>query len=152
MHSMRSMTVERFRELAETYGGDLARWPTEDRAAARRLLETSLPARVALAEARRLDTLLAEDLQPMTAPVGLVDRIVGQAVEAPAPRPHRATPVREGIYARWRNVFRDFARPAPAVAMAACLAAGIAIGVKDFRANAAQTFRLDIGSFLFILY
>lgn len=53
------MTLEQFKHLAETWGADIARWPRTMRAPARRLVEQSDEARLALGEARGLDAALA---------------------------------------------------------------------------------------------
>jgi hypothetical protein len=51
------MTLDRFRELADAYGGVVARWPEPDRAAAMRL--ASQPEAITiLAQASALDALL----------------------------------------------------------------------------------------------
>lgn len=52
------MTVEDFRRLAETWGGDLERWPHETQAAARNLASTSEGMAI-LGRARQLDALMA---------------------------------------------------------------------------------------------
>ena len=49
------MTLKRFRKLAESYGGDLLRWPHQLRPQARALLESSAEARGIMARARELD-------------------------------------------------------------------------------------------------
>jgi hypothetical protein len=55
-----SMTVRRFRALAETYGGALERWPAAERRAARELLLREPSLRGVLAAESELDQLLAE--------------------------------------------------------------------------------------------
>lgn len=52
------MTPDQFRRLAETWGGDVERWPAETREAARRLAASAEGAAV-LDEQGRLDRLLA---------------------------------------------------------------------------------------------
>jgi hypothetical protein len=53
------MTPERFGALAEAYGADLKRWPSEERGAATALVRAGSPRIAAmLAEAARLDVLL----------------------------------------------------------------------------------------------
>src|SRR5262249_28181282 len=52
------MTLEEFRRLADTWGGDIARWPAPARAAAQRHAATAEGAAI-LVEAQRLDALLA---------------------------------------------------------------------------------------------
>jgi len=53
------MELERLLALAAAHGGDPARWPAPERAAALRLLEDSAAARAALQSARALDALIA---------------------------------------------------------------------------------------------
>ena len=55
-----SMSVHRFRALAEAYGGALERWPTAERRMARELLLREPSLRAALATESELDRLLAE--------------------------------------------------------------------------------------------
>lgn len=55
-----SMSVRRFRALAETYGGVLERWPVAERRAARELLLREPSLRGVLAAESELDRLLAE--------------------------------------------------------------------------------------------
>jgi hypothetical protein len=52
------MTLEEFRRLADTWGGDIGRWPVPRQVEARGLAGTEEGASI-LAAARRLDTLLA---------------------------------------------------------------------------------------------
>jgi hypothetical protein len=54
------LTFRRFEALAESYGGDLRRWPEVERVAAAALLETSSEARSVLERARALDLAIAE--------------------------------------------------------------------------------------------
>lgn len=52
------MTFERLIEILDTYGADPARWPADERAAARAFAAKDARAADALTEARRLDELL----------------------------------------------------------------------------------------------
>jgi hypothetical protein len=54
------LTLRRFRELAESYGGDLQRWPQETRDGAQALLNVSSQARAFLDAERALDDAIAE--------------------------------------------------------------------------------------------
>ncbi len=54
----RSITEQRFAELADSYGGDLQRWPAAERAAARQLLDSSPSAQRVLQHAAALDATL----------------------------------------------------------------------------------------------
>lgn len=79
MTHLQDMTDQRFRTLAEAYGGDLNRWPQAEQAAARQLLAQS-PAALSqvLAEAAGLDAWLAQHEVDMPA-LALRGRIVGSA-------------------------------------------------------------------------
>src|SRR5262245_52818397 len=54
-----TITAERFKALLEAYGGDLARWPDSERLAAHAYAQGAPEAPALLAEARRIDALLA---------------------------------------------------------------------------------------------
>jgi hypothetical protein len=56
------MTLDRFRALADAWGGDLSRWPASERVAARALMEASPAARAELDDARSFDALLSRDV------------------------------------------------------------------------------------------
>ncbi len=56
------MTFERFQDLLDSRGGDLARWPGADRIAAERLIAGDANAAKAFAEARNLDRLIERSL------------------------------------------------------------------------------------------
>ena len=77
------MTPDRFEELLEAKGSDLATWPEDERRAAERLLADSAEARAALAQARRLDDLLAGALAPEAAGPELRDAILALPVAHP---------------------------------------------------------------------
>ena len=79
------MTLERSEALAEAYGGDVARWPQAEQAAAAALIAARPDwVRDILARAEALDAALAA-FSPPRAATGLMDRIV-----ASAPKPRRA--------------------------------------------------------------
>jgi hypothetical protein len=105
------MSVERFVDLADVYGGDVARWPEAERETARALL-ASQPARleVVLAQAARLDRLL--DLAPAQA----VDSALLGRLIAAAPQPISAA-------RRW------LAGVGAAVGLGAAALAGVAVGI-----------------------
>ena len=58
------MTPERFSSLLDAFGGDLDRWPAAEREDARAYLRAHPPAHAALADAARLDALLAAWVVP----------------------------------------------------------------------------------------
>ena len=77
------MTLERFEDLAEAYGGEIARWPEGERETARALLAVNA-ARLApvLSAAAQMDRLL--DLAPaQSADATLLGRLVAAAPRAP---------------------------------------------------------------------
>lgn len=79
------MNTGRFETLAEAFGGDVARWPVQEREAAAELMlvRPDWAARV-LANAAALDAQLMSHAAPRATP-GLTDRIV-----AGGPSPRRA--------------------------------------------------------------
>lgn len=105
------MTLERFEDLAEIYGGEIARWPEGEREAARALLAAEGPRLTpVLTAAAQLDRLL--DLAPAQAPnAALLGRLI-----AAAPQP--AAPAR-----RW------IAGLGAALGLSAAAFAGVAVGV-----------------------
>ena len=84
------MRIERLQALAEAYGGDLRRWPADQRAFAESLVAADPAARVLLDEAAALDALL--DALPSVAPsADLTARVLRAAPGARAKsRPRRA--------------------------------------------------------------
>jgi len=80
------VNAERFRDLAEAWGGDLDRWPAAERDQARAFLAVSPDAAQALAEARGLDAAL-DAWRPPEASAALRERII-----ASAPAPRRRSP------------------------------------------------------------
>ncbi len=76
-----SINPERFAELAETYGGTLARWPAADRAGAEALLQGAPDLAELLAQARDLDSLLLEATAPSPS-ADLARRIIAEAPRA----------------------------------------------------------------------
>jgi hypothetical protein len=76
------VTLEEFRRLADTWGGDIARWPAPRRVEARRRATTEEGASI-LADAQGLDALLATppDVSPeraARAAVAVVQRIAAE--------------------------------------------------------------------------
>jgi len=66
------MDATRLKRLIEAHGADPQRWPPDERAAALALLESSPEAQALVAEARRLDALLAAVPVGDTAPAATV--------------------------------------------------------------------------------
>lgn len=69
------MTIGRFKDLLNTYGSDLSRWPIADVSTAQLLIKTNETARNALKEADALDTLFDAGSNEK-APKGLLDKIM----------------------------------------------------------------------------
>lgn len=130
-----TMSLTRFQQLAEAYGGDVARWPNADQEAARALLVTDPSARAELKAAADLDALLALDIPPT--PSDLLKRRVLKA----------APPRRPGGFG-WPS------RAGWAAAAAAGLVCGVMLGdqaLTGLRAEAsyeqAQAWSLDEGDY-----
>ena len=106
-----TMTLERFADLAEIYGGDVARWPEAERETARALLAVEpVGLEAVLADAARLDRLL--DLAPAQfADAALLGRLI-----AAAPQPASAA-------RRW------LAGAGAALGLGVAALAGVAVGV-----------------------
>ena len=73
------MSLERFAELAEAYGGDFDRWPESERFAAIALAGRSEEARSLLADAHGLDYLLSRFGTPPAPSDALVERVAAQS-------------------------------------------------------------------------
>lgn len=119
------MTLERFQALAQAWGGDIARWPEAERAAAALLAARAPQAAAALAEAAALDAALAEmDAGPGPAPSSA---LLAACAEAAV----REAAVREaGRRADARRAARRGVRLPMAARMAAAAVAGVLIGVS----------------------
>ncbi|MBP7649179.1 MAG: hypothetical protein KA085_08270 [Phenylobacterium sp.] len=80
------MTRDRFLELAEAYGGAVARWPAAEREAAATLMAAEPEfVRQSLAAADRLDAVLGA-WAPLSVPHGLREAVIAAA---PVARPRR---------------------------------------------------------------
>lgn len=116
------MTRERFEDLAEIYGGDIARWPAAERDAAALLMAAEPDfAKAALAAPADLDALL-DAWTPLP-----VSPQLREAVIASAP----ANRTRGGVRG-W------FWRAGLGAGLAAACAAGLVVGVRLSDAAAAQ--------------
>ena len=113
---MTDMTLERFRSLAEAWGGDLSRWPADQQVAAQGFLETSPDARACLEEEMALDGLIREAAQE-SAPASLRVRVSGIPDEAPR--------LRQILPALWP--FGPVWRPVAGLAAAACFGVGVGL-------------------------
>lgn len=108
------MTPDQFRRLAETWGGDVERWPEATRAAARRLAASAEGAAV-LHEQGRLDRLLAVAPEIETARADRSSLLVLQRLAAMSQQQHRSS---------WYRLLRW-----PALLPAASLACSALVGV-----------------------
>ena len=79
---MPGMSLERFAELAEAYGGDFERWPEAERIAAISLAGRSEEARSQLADAHGLDYLLERFGTPPAPSDALVERVTARKRES----------------------------------------------------------------------
>lgn len=84
-----AMTLDDFRTLAETWGGDIARWPEPLRAQAEMLARTDA-AQVILAEAQQLDRLIAGATPDISD--ARVSRAIGRVATTLAVEPARSRP------------------------------------------------------------
>lgn len=117
------MNLERFRTLAEAFGGSVTRWPLDDQDAAYALLAGAPDeAGLILAEARDLDADLdaAERLAPSHA--------LRQRIIAAAPRPRET-------FSRFR---RWLTGAGVGVGLAAATAAGMVAGINMAAASAGE--------------
>ena len=108
------MTPEQFRQLAETWGGDVERWPAPTREAARRIAATAEGAAV-LDQQSRFDRLLAVAPEIETARADRSSFLVLQRLSA-MPQQHRPAWYRRLL--RW-----------PELVPAASLACSAIVGV-----------------------
>lgn len=117
-----AMTLERFATILDAYGGEVWRWPAEERVAAERLLTASPEARALRERAAILDRALEE--APSLRPSPALRRAVLQTAPA-APRAAAGPSVRD----IWTAVIRGIAgwRVAGPV-LAASLMLGIVTG------------------------
>jgi hypothetical protein len=117
------MTLEQFRKLAETWGGDLGRWPPAEQNAARALAET--PQGTAILErARRLDALMA-------APLDVSPERVRRAVHAVVLQV--AAEAERGTRRRWD--FPGWFVPAMSVACSALIGISLAMALPSGEAQ-----------------
>lgn len=119
MHD-KPMTIAEFELLLDRCGADLARWPAESAAAAKRLIAESSAARTLLAESSALDELLDDALPAATLSTGAVRNRILAAVAEDA-----ATPSMFG----WLRFGPRLLRPVAVAAAIIPLALGYAMGV-----------------------
>lgn len=153
------MTMSRFREIVESYGGNPDRWPAGERAAATTL--ASRPeGRALLDRAAGLDGLL--DTAPVPAPASqaLVDRLL--AVAEPEPDPvavaedARAPAEAHGLLARLRLALPELAgllTPARLATQAAALTLvaglGVVVGISESAQYGGTVVAVDVTGYVF---
>jgi hypothetical protein len=122
------LTLGRFRELADSYGGDLQRWPEEVRSEAQALLNVSPQARALFDDAQALDDVIAVASPRSNAAAGRINKETAALVRLRSGVAARiAVPTPKHRSASWR-----FARVSPSRAIgyypAHIVWAGIATG------------------------
>lgn len=147
------MTLERFAELAETWGGDFAFWPDADRAPAARLLETSAEAAIVIERERALDAALAADSAPAVS-AALTERVLADAAlvasertAAAAAEAPKATRQEERFSKRFGHalgaVFASLGGRGAALRLAGAAtlaaAAGFVVGLETLSTSATNT-------------
>jgi hypothetical protein len=113
------MTLEQFRKLAGTWGGDLGRWPPAEQDAARALAATQQGMAI-LKDARRLDTLMSAPPDVSLERARRAVHAVALQVAAEAERTSRA---------RWRWDFPGWFVPAMSVACSALIGISLAMAL-----------------------
>lgn len=114
-----SLSLQRFSELVEAYGGDASRWPGRERAAARALLADSAEAR-ALIEREIVVERGLQLPEPPPPPAALRARILQAAPSRPAAKSR-------GF---WRDLLDEFGGWRPVlVPAAAALVLGLGLGL-----------------------
>lgn len=115
---MTMMSETRFEELAEAFGGDIAKWPEDERGRAAERLAASPRLASVLVEARALDDLIRED--------------GGLAVTATALRRALDVPERPDSPVSFLRLIWPFERIwPPAAGLVAASVLGIAVGLVD---------------------
>jgi hypothetical protein len=130
------MNVSRFRDLLDVHGSDIARWPRAIQDDARRFVAQDREAQAALAQAQRIDALIAAaEREPAADKVeAAVGRVTAALLARPLPPQHR-----RGFFARWwwpaELLDLDFAPAWPRIAALASVAAlGFAVGLAELGA------------------
>ena len=135
------MKLDQFRQLAETWGGDINRWPAATHEAARALAESEDGARI-LIEQADLDRLLAitpeiDSERTDEASFAVLQRIASAGMDAPQPWFRRAL--------RWPPLV-------PAASLACSLLAGVWLAEVAPYGRAAPPDALSVISGIFDTY
>jgi hypothetical protein len=134
------MKLTRFQQLLDSRGGDLLRWPEEDRNAAEDLLARDPQAAGALARARRLDLLIDKGFSAEVSD----DRADAAAFRVLARLPNISRmPLRSQNPQRASSVVRGVALAWPAITVLTLAASlGIAVGIFAAESQALHDQRL----------
>ena len=132
-----TITLADFARLLDIYGADRTRWPLAVRASAATRLTADTKARLLLAEAEALDTVLLRAPEPEGADVSaLADRIIAAALRAPR-LAASSGPAAPAIAApRTTHRASDRAPMRAAALLAASMMIGIFVGQSQWGANA----------------
>jgi hypothetical protein len=119
------MTIDEFQQLAQTWGGDIARWPPHRRTEAEAIARMPAEA-VILEEARRLDRLIAASAPAIAtnridrATLGVAMAVAADGARPAAPRLARPRLARPRLARRWL---------VPAASIACAAVVGVSLGV-----------------------
>ncbi len=147
------MTLQRFGELAASYGANPERWPEDERQAGVELLRGDARAADMAAQAGLLDRLLADLPEPAAANAALKDRL--ETVTA-LPQSNNITPAQPANRGG-RSIFaalfgggttRSLIPQAAGLTMI-CLVGGVALGLSGFAAAPESTLVVDPSAYFF---
>lgn len=126
------MDMDRFTDLLDAWGADLGRWPSAEREAADRLLESSTAARALLREAAHVDALLLNAALPEIEPSdALRSRVLAHMQTGVATHPVIASGWRSQIVEALALLFPTGRAVPQFAALALALAIGIGAGFTN---------------------
>lgn len=150
------MTLQRFGELAASYGADPERWPEDERRAGLELLSGDARAADIASQAGLLDRLLADLPEPAAANAALKDRLAAISTLPQDARSGGNAPARTANRGG-RSIFaalfgggttRSLIPQAAGLTMI-CLIGGVALGLSSFAAAPESTLVVDAGAYFF---
>jgi hypothetical protein len=138
------MKMERFRDLLDLRGAAVESWPAAEREAVRPLLQREPEARAALADAERLERLLARLPQGGADESASAARVLARLADLPPQRRPilgwlRPPPVFAGGRGFWPQT----------AALAAVAGIGVLIGISDFEATLDSAMGSDVSTLVF---
>ena len=149
------MTMSRFREIVESYGGNPDRWPAGERAAATTLARRP-EGRALLDRAAGLDGLLDTAPAPAPASRALVDRLLAVAEPDPVAEDARAPAEAHGLLARLRLALPELAgllTPTRLATQAAALTLvaglGVVVGISESAQYGGTVVAVDVTGYVF---